>query len=96
MADNARLTNEERNAFEEIAAALRDRIVDGLAAANGAASEAGSPAAEARESEPPAAEPLPKAAAAGRVAPRKAAGRSAERGHERAPGGYATCALPPR
>ena len=30
MAENARLTTQERNAFEEIAAALRDRIVDGL------------------------------------------------------------------
>ena len=32
MADSARLTVQERNAFEEIAASLRDRIVDGLAA----------------------------------------------------------------
>ena len=32
MADSARLTAQERNAFEEIAAALRDRIVDGFAA----------------------------------------------------------------
>ena len=54
MADSARLTAQERNAFEEIAAALRERIVDGLAGKRSSELERPADVDEATEAEAPA------------------------------------------
>lgn len=84
MADSVHLTAQERNAFEEIASQLRERIVDGLTQTPEQSAEKGPTApqtsAEPRpeapsqpppqEPEPPAAEPPPRVAPPPQAAPR--------------------------
>ncbi len=53
MADSARLTTQERNAFEEIAAALRDRVIDGFAAKHAAEAQEAAEAETPTDVEPP-------------------------------------------
>jgi len=97
MADSVHLTAQERNAFEEIASQLRERIVDGLTQTTEKGAEEAARASEApteapradassksppREPEPPAAEPPPPVAPLPQAAPRPDE-REPERDHGR-------------